>query len=79
MCRASKAANHLLDGLLERMEPSIFRYILRHSAKQQIFLLVVILAYYPFLYISLELPKVIVNQAIENKAGGPPFNLIFLD
>lgn len=69
-----KAANHLLDGLLERMEPSIFRYILRHSAKQQMFLLLVIVAYYPFLYISLELPKVIVNQAIENKAGGPPFD-----
>lgn len=56
------------------MEPSIFRYILRYSAKQQLFLLAVIFAYYPFLYVSLELPKLIVNKAIENKDGGPPFD-----
>lgn len=55
------------------MEPSIFRYILRYSSRQQLFLLLVILVYYPFLYVSLELPKLIVNEAIENKAGGPPF------
>ena len=30
--------------------------------------------YYPFLYISLELPKLIVNKAIENDDGGPPFD-----
>jgi putative ABC transport system ATP-binding protein len=61
------------DGLVERMEPSIFRYILRYSAPQQVYLLGVILVYYPFLYFSLELPKLIVNKAIENKDHGPPF------
>lgn len=59
------------------MEHSIFRYILRHSAPQQLYLLAVTVAYYPFLYISLELPKVIVNQAIE--AGPtPPYVLKIL-
>jgi len=56
------------------MEPSIFRYILRYSASQQIYLLCVIVAYYPFLYLSLELPKLIVNRAIEAPEG-PPFAL----
>jgi len=56
------------------MENSIFKYILRHSAPQQLYLLAVTVAYYPFLYVSLELPKVIVNQAIE--AGPiPPYTL----
>lgn len=54
------------------MEPSIFRYILRYSARQQLFLFCVILAYYPFLYLSLDLPKLIVNRAIEDPVG-PPF------
>ena len=56
------------------MEPSIFKYVFRHSSKQQLFLVVVIILYYPFLYISLELPKLIVNKAIENDDGGPPFD-----
>ena len=46
------------------MEPSIFRYILRCSAPQQMCLLWAILAYYPFLYLSLELPRLTVNRAI---------------
>ena len=46
------------------MEPSIFRYILRCSAPQQMCLLWAILAYYPFLYLSLDLPRLIVNCAI---------------
>jgi ABC-type multidrug transport system fused ATPase/permease subunit len=65
----SRQAGHALP-----MEHSIFKYILRHSAPQQFYLLAVTVGYYPFLYISLELPKVIVNQAIE--AGPvPPYTL----
>lgn len=56
------------------MEPSIFKYIFRYSSKQQLYLVLVIIFYYPFLYISLELPKLIVNKAIENNVGGPPFD-----
>ena len=49
------------------MEPSIFRYILRCSAPQQMCLLWAILAYYPFLYLSLDLPRLTVNRAIEDR------------
>jgi ABC-type multidrug transport system fused ATPase/permease subunit len=46
------------------MEKSFFRYILRHSWRQQGYLLALTLISFPFLYLSLELPKRIVNQAI---------------
>jgi putative ABC transport system ATP-binding protein len=49
------------------MEPSIFRFIWRYSKKDQIFLLVLTALSFPFLYISLDLPKTIINQAIGGK------------
>ena len=49
------------------MEPTIFRFILRHSKKEQIFLLVLTGLSFPFLYYSLDLPKTIINQAIGGK------------
>ena len=45
------------------MEPSIFRYILRSSAPQQMCLLWAVLAYCSFLYLSLDLPRLSVNRA----------------
>ncbi|MFO1153157.1 MAG: ABC transporter transmembrane domain-containing protein [Rhodospirillales bacterium] len=47
------------------MENSIFRFIMRYSWKQQVLLLVLTIASFPFLYASLELPKTIVNKAIQ--------------
>jgi putative ABC transport system ATP-binding protein len=52
---------------LPDLEPSIYRFILRHSLKQQIMLLVLTLVSFPFLYYSLDLPKTIVNRAIGGK------------
>lgn len=49
------------------MESSIFRFILRHSVRQQIVLTLMTLASFPFLYASLDLPKRIVNEAIAGK------------
>ncbi|WP_029010780.1 ABC transporter ATP-binding protein [Azospirillum halopraeferens] len=46
------------------MESSIYRFILRHSVRQQLVLLLLTLASFPFLYASLDLPKRIVNEAI---------------
>jgi ABC-type multidrug transport system fused ATPase/permease subunit len=46
------------------MEPSIFRFVLRFSRKEQIRLLLMTLAAFPFLYLSLDLPKTIINEAI---------------
>lgn len=44
------------------MEKSLYRYILKHSMKQQVILLVVTVASFPFLYFSYELPKLIINH-----------------
>ena len=46
------------------MENGIFAYILRYSRKQQLKLLLMIIASFPFYYLSLDLPKTIINEAI---------------
>lgn len=51
----------------DSLEPTVYRFILRHSLKQQILLLVITLVSFPFLYYSLDLPKTIVNHAIGGK------------
>ena len=52
------------------MEPTIFKFILRYSKPQQIFLTVMIVLYFPLQYLTLELPKIIVDDAI--RATGSP-------
>ena len=49
---------------LRVMEPSIFKYILKHTLKDQIFILLLTAVSLPFVYLSLEIPKRIINQAI---------------
>ena len=56
---------------LDELEPTVYRFILRHSWRQQIYLLVVTLASFPFLYVALSLPKTIINQAIRESAHFP--------
>ena len=51
------------DGL----DSSIYGYILHYSLREQIYLVVVTLISFPFLYYSLDLPKLIVNRAISGK------------
>ncbi len=51
------------------MDKSIFRFILRYSAKQQLVVVALTLISWPVLYATLELPKSIVNEAIGNKIG----------
>ena len=46
------------------MEKSLYRYIWQHSRAAQIWLLLLAAASMPVVYISLELPKIIVNEAI---------------
>jgi len=58
----------------DSIEPTVYRFILRHSFKQQIMLLVLTLVSFPFLYYSLDLPKTIINRAI----GGKHFPQEFL-
>ena len=43
------------------MEPSLFKYILKHSKRDQIWLVLLSLSTLPLVYITLELPKKIIN------------------
>ncbi len=49
------------------MESTIFRFVLRYSRKEQILLLLMTFSAFPFLYVSLDLPKTIINEAIAGK------------
>jgi ABC-type multidrug transport system fused ATPase/permease subunit len=53
--------------LLHGMDRSLFRYILRHTWRDQAFLLVLTCVSFPLIYVNLELPKRIVNNAIQGK------------
>ena len=46
------------------MEHSIFSFIWKYSRRDQLVLLVLTLITFPILYITLELPKRIINDAI---------------
>lgn len=46
------------------MESGIFEFVLRYSKRQQLFLLAVTAISFPFLYMSFDLPKTIINEAI---------------
>jgi ABC-type multidrug transport system fused ATPase/permease subunit len=46
------------------MDRSMFRFIWRNSRLQQILTLALTLASFPFLYYSFDLPKIIINEAI---------------
>ncbi len=46
------------------MVKSLFLYILQHTRRQQIILMLITLASFPFYYLSLDLPKTIINDAI---------------
>lgn len=47
------------------MPKSIFSYIFKYSKKWQLYLLAGTLIYLPILYLSFELPKIIVNDALD--------------
>jgi putative ABC transport system ATP-binding protein len=49
------------------METSIYRYILKHSLRGQILLIVLTATSFPILYAALEIPKVIVNNALSGR------------
>ena len=49
------------------IEPSIYRFILRHSWREQLLLVILTTISFPVLYYSLQLPKTIINHAIGGK------------
>jgi putative ABC transport system ATP-binding protein len=46
------------------MEPTFFKFIWKYTWRNQLYLLLLTCVMFPFLYYSLELPKIIVNKAI---------------
>jgi ABC-type multidrug transport system fused ATPase/permease subunit len=69
---ASPPMPHFLRRLLPQtgpdgLDPTIYGYIVHYSWRDQIYLVVVTLLSFPFLYYSLDLPKLIINRAILGK------------
>jgi len=66
------------------MEKSIYRYVIKHSLRQQIYLIAITAASMPLIYVSLDIPKRIINQAIggenlpENLFGYPIDQITYL-
>ena len=50
------------------MSKSLFRYIWQYSKRDQLIIFAVVLLSLPFYYISLDLPRKIVNEAIQGRA-----------
>ena len=50
------------------MDPNLFRYIWTHSRRDQVFVLFLIAASLPFYWLSLDVPKRIVNEALQGEA-----------
>lgn len=55
------------------MEKNLYKYILKHSAPQQVILLLLIFASYPIIYIGFTLPKLIINDAIQGGSAPREF------
>jgi putative ABC transport system ATP-binding protein len=62
-----------LAGPSDSLAPTIYGFIVRHSWRDQIYVVVMTLASFPFLYWSLDLPKQIINRAISGKHFPQPY------
>lgn len=51
------------------LEPSIFRFIMKYSKRQQMVVLALTFISWPIIYLTLELPKAIIDQAIGQRDG----------
>lgn len=63
----------------DKMEASIYRYILHHTWKDQLWLIVLILMSLPFVYIGLEIPKTIINEVLSGQSNRFVFFTIEFD
>ena len=65
---------HLEWGVKIRfsMEPNLFKYVWRHSKREQVGILFLVLISLPFYFVSLDLPKSIVNQGIQGEGFEGP-------
>jgi len=68
------------------MDKNIFKFIFRHTKAQQVYILLVTMCSLPFYYASLDIPKLIVNQALRSDDPGVegdefprPFQMLSID
>ena len=61
------------------MESTIFKFVLKYSLREQIFLLALTIASFPFFYLLLYLPKLIVNEAIDTDASAFPVDVLGIE
>lgn len=59
------------------MQRNVFSFIWKNSRRDQILILVLTVISFPFLYYSLELPKIIVNEAIQEYSPTTWFGVTF--
>jgi ABC-type multidrug transport system fused ATPase/permease subunit len=59
------------------MDRNIFRYIPRHGLKAQILILAMTVGSFSFLYSTLELPKIIINNALAGNGPRPVLGMTF--
>jgi putative ABC transport system ATP-binding protein len=57
-----------LSGPSPELDQSLFRFVWRHSRRDQITILLIVLASLPLYFLSLDIPKTIVNEAIQGRA-----------
>jgi len=57
---------------LQQLEPNLMKYVWRHSRADQVWMLFVIIASMPFYFMSLDLPKQIVNGPIQGRGFENP-------
>ena len=62
---------------MNQIEPSLLKYIWRHSRRDQLWMLVVILLSMPTYFLSLDLPKRIVNGPIQGRGFENPDDTAF--
>ncbi len=59
------------------MEKTVNQFVWKYSARQQMLLVLMTLAYFPTLYLLLELPKIIINQVISESSTFTFLNFSF--
>jgi putative ABC transport system ATP-binding protein len=61
------------------MDSSLFRYIWKNSKRQQIIILLVTFCSFPLIYYSLDLPKQIINQALQGTDWPQPVPVVGIE
>ena len=62
--------------MAERMDRSMYRFVLQHSSRQQLFILIFVVISWPIGFMLLDIPKQIINRALG--ADEPPFSAAVL-